>query len=75
MAIFKCLRSGNTIQLYQEDDIERMATHEGYIRLDLPQALNKGENHGLQANEENAVAKDAVEPGGVGRFNRSHRAA
>ena len=28
--LFKCLRSGNTVDIEQQDDIDRMKTHEGY---------------------------------------------
>ena len=60
MALFKCLRSGNTVEIFQEDDIERMKGHEGYIRLDEPQP--KGEDHGKDAlYEKDAVAQDAVQ--------------
>ncbi len=51
MALFKCLRSGNTVEIFQEDDVERMKDHEGYIRLDVPQP--KGDDH------EVSVAKNA----------------
>ncbi len=54
MALFKCLRSGNTVEIHQEDDVERMKDHEGYIRLDAPQP--KGDDH-----EEMPLAQDAVE--------------
>lgn len=40
--LFKCLRSGNTVEINDPEDIERMKTHEGYI------LANQGDNHGLQ---------------------------
>jgi hypothetical protein len=52
VALFKCLRSGNTVEIFQEDDIDRMKDHEGYIRLDLHQ----GENHEVSS-PENAKAQ------------------
>ena len=32
--LFKCLRSGNTVDIEQQDDIDRMMTHEGYAKVD-----------------------------------------
>lgn len=34
MAKFKCLLSGNTIELTDKVDIDSMEGHEGYIRLE-----------------------------------------
>lgn len=31
--LFRCLRSGNTVDIEQIDDIERMYTHEGYEKV------------------------------------------
>ena len=31
--LFKCLRSGNTVNIDQQDDIDRMMTHEGYAKV------------------------------------------
>lgn len=33
MALFKCLRSGNTVNIEQQDDIDRMKFHEGYVAV------------------------------------------
>ena len=45
--LFKCLRSGNTVEIDQPDDIDRMKTHEGYIQV---QEIN----HGLQTEDAEA---------------------
>ena len=33
--LFRCLRSGNTVDIEQIDDIDRMRTHEGYERVEV----------------------------------------
>jgi hypothetical protein len=43
--LFKCKRSGNTINVEQPDDIERMKTHEEYTQVSTH---SQGEQHGLQ---------------------------
>jgi hypothetical protein len=42
MALFRCLRSGNTVEISQPDDVERMKDHEGYVRV------TEEEQHGMQ---------------------------
>lgn len=49
--LFKCLRSGNTVEISDPEDIERMKFHEGYIQF-------QGDNHALP-NEKNASPEDA----------------
>ena len=29
--LFRCLRSGNVVDIDQQDDVDRMKTHEGYV--------------------------------------------
>jgi len=58
--LFKCKRSGNTINVEQPDDIERMKTHEEYTQV-TPQVSthSQGEQHGLQEIAQDAKATEA----------------
>jgi hypothetical protein len=58
--LFKCKRSGNTINVEQPDDIERMKTHEEYTQV-VPQVSthSQGEQHGLQEEQQDAKAPEA----------------
>jgi hypothetical protein len=47
--LFRCKRSGNTINIEQPDDIERMKTHEEYTQVAAQvSAYSQGEQHGMQ---------------------------
>jgi len=54
--LFKCKRSGNTINIEQPDDIERMKTHEEYTQVSTH---SQGEQHGLQEEQQDAKAPEA----------------
>ncbi len=63
--LFRCLRSGNTVNIDQKDDIERMMNFEGYecverIEPSIQSVTHSvGEDHGLQETQ------NAVEEAGV----------
>lgn len=60
MATFKCKRSGNTINVEQPDDIERMKTHEEYTQVTIQVSTHsQGEQHGLQEIAQDAEAPEA----------------
>jgi hypothetical protein len=42
MAVFRCLQSGQTVEFILPHDINSMAGHAGYIRIDEPE--NSGDN-------------------------------
>ena len=44
--LFRCLRSGNTVNIEQPDDIERMKTHEEYVQVSTH---SQGDDHGKEA--------------------------
>ncbi len=52
--LFRCLRSGNTVEITQPDDIERMKDYEGYVAI-------KEEDHGLQTEDAEALQSEAPE--------------
>ena len=65
--LFRCLRSGNTVEISDPEDVERMKFHEGYQPV-------LGENHGLHektpspedaatCSGENAEAKEVKKRG------------
>jgi len=54
--LFRCKRSGNTINIEQPDDIERMKTHEEYTQVSTH---SQGEQHGLQETQQDAKAPEA----------------
>jgi hypothetical protein len=64
MALFKCLRSGNVVNIDQQDDIDRMKFHEGYVAVEEVIEVSThlhGENHGVQIpqNAEAQAGQDA----------------
>lgn len=54
--LFKCLRSGNTVNIDDPEDIERMKTHEGYEVVN-----HKETDHGLQTEDAEAFQSEAPE--------------
>jgi hypothetical protein len=54
--LFKCKRSGNTINVEQPDDIERMKTHEEYTQVSTH---SQGEQDGLRKKAQDAEAPEA----------------
>ena len=52
--LYKCLRSGNTVEITDPEDIARMQYHEGYS----PIIEIEGEDHALR-NEKDASPEDA----------------
>ncbi len=58
--LFRCKRSGNTINIEQPDDIERMKTHEEYTQvISQVSTHSQGEQHGLQETQQDAKAPEA----------------
>jgi len=66
--LFRCLRSGNTVNIDQQDDIDRMMHYEGYECVERTERIEPsiqsvtysvGEDHGLQETQ------NAVEEAGV----------
>jgi cupin superfamily acireductone dioxygenase involved in methionine salvage len=45
MALFKCLRSGNVVNIDQQDDIDRMKFHEGYVAVGEVSTHSQGDSH------------------------------
>lgn len=48
MAIFRCLQSGQTVEFTEPHDVNSMAGHSGYIRIDEPEdSVDNSEEHQL----------------------------
>jgi len=41
MAVYRCLQSNNTVEFTLPHDIESMKGHEGYVRIDEEEVVNK----------------------------------
>lgn len=54
--LYRCLRSGRTVEINDPEDIEKMKDNESYVIAEVS-AHSQGEQHGLQETNE----KDAVE--------------
>ena len=44
MAIFRCIKSGNTVTFTLQHDIDSMEGHQGYVRLDEPEITIESDN-------------------------------
>lgn len=56
LMLYRCIRSGRTMEFNDPEDIEQMKTNESYVPIEVS-THSQGEPHGLQQTNE----KDAVE--------------
>lgn len=57
--LFRCKRSGNTINIDQPDDIERMRVHEEYTEvIEQVSTHYQGDQDGLREKEQNAETSE-----------------
>lgn len=55
--LFRCIRSGNTVNIEQIDDIERMKYHEGYVPV-IDYVELKEKDHEIKKTDSNEDADE-----------------
>lgn len=65
--LFRCVRSGNVVNIDQQDDIDRMKAHEGYVPVvdyvvEVPNENAKETDEAVQDAKETQVLKQRGRP-------------